>query len=166
MALKKYKVVLTENEEKRLRDIVNGGNSGPQKRKRAQALLLANEGLTDEAIAEQVVMHRRGVEGLRVRFVEAGFEVTLAGKPRGHRIHALTMEDEARLIALANEPVPKGRARWTLRSLESAWITLEHTDAKTVSRETIRRVLKKANINLDKTAGDARQDTAENERTE
>jgi hypothetical protein len=154
MALKKYKVMLTENEEKRLRDIVNGGNSGPQKRKRAQALLLASEGLTDEAIAEQVIMHRRGVEGLRLRFAAAGFEVTLMGKPRGHRIHALTMEDEARLIALANKPAPEGHKRWTLRSLEKAWITLEHTDAKTVSRETIRRILKKENLNLDKTASD------------
>jgi hypothetical protein len=158
MAFKKYKVVLTEDEEKRLLDIVNGGNSGPQKRKRAHALLLASKELTDEAVAEQVVMHRRGVEGLRMRFVEDGFEVTLEGKPRGHRVHVLTMEDEARLIALANEPVPEGRVRWTLRSLESAWLTLEHTNIKSVSRETIRRILKKANLDLEKTAGDTRQD--------
>jgi transposase len=152
MALKKYRVVLTKNEEKRLCDIVSAGNAGPQKRKRAQALLLANEGLTDEAIAEQVAMHRRGVEGLRLRFAKEGFEVTLEGKMRGHRIHALTKEDEARLIALANKPAPGGQMRWTLRSLESAWITLEHADAKTVSRETIRRVLKQAGLNFDRSA--------------
>ncbi|MDR1094908.1 MAG: helix-turn-helix domain-containing protein [Spirochaetaceae bacterium] len=157
MALKKYQVVLTKNEEKRLCDIVNEGNAGPQKRKRAQALLLANEGLTDGAIAEQVAMHRRGVEGLRLRFAAEGFEVTLEGKMRGHRIHALTKEDEARLIALANEPVPDGRARWTLRALERAWVTLEHTNVKTVSRETIRRVLKQAGLNFDKTAKNARK---------
>jgi transposase len=35
-------------------------------------------------------MHRRGIEDLRQRFVEEGFESTLAGKPRGHRPRSLT----------------------------------------------------------------------------
>jgi hypothetical protein len=30
-------------------------------------------------------MHRRGIEELRQRFVEEGFEAVLEGKPRGHR---------------------------------------------------------------------------------
>jgi hypothetical protein len=29
-------------------------------------------------------MHRRGIEGLRQRFAEEGFETVLEGKPRGH----------------------------------------------------------------------------------
>jgi transposase len=45
-------------------------------------------------------MHCRAIENLRQRFVEDGFEVTLEGKPRGHRPRALTGEDDARLIAL------------------------------------------------------------------
>jgi hypothetical protein len=58
----------------------------------------------------------------------------------------LTGEDEARLTALACGPSPEGTARWTLHLLEDTWVTLEYTDAKAVSRETIRRTLKKTNV--------------------
>jgi transposase len=75
--------------------------------------------------------------------VEDGFETTLEGKPRGHRPRSLTGEDEARLIALVCGPAPEGCARWTLQLPEDAWVTLEYTDTKTVSRETIRWTLKK-----------------------
>ncbi|MDR3115124.1 MAG: helix-turn-helix domain-containing protein [Treponema sp.] len=94
------------------------GKHGAQKRKRAQALLLANEGYTDEAIAERVGIHYRGIEGLRQRFVEDGFETSLEGKPQGHRPRALTGEDEARLITLICGPALEGCARWTLRLLD------------------------------------------------
>jgi hypothetical protein len=45
-------------------------------------------------------MHRRGIEDLRLRFVENGFEIALEGKPKGHRSRLIQGEDEARLIAL------------------------------------------------------------------
>jgi transposase len=145
MPQKKYRVTLTKDEENVLHEIMNKGKHGAGKRKRAQALLLTNEGYTDEMIADRVGMHRRGIEGLRQRFVEDGFELCLEGKPRGHRPRALTGEDEARLIALVCGPQPEGCARWTMQLLADTWVTLEYTDAKTVSRETIRRTLKKTN---------------------
>jgi hypothetical protein len=64
---KKYKVTLTEEEWTLLRDILNKGKHGAQKRKWAQALLLADEQMTDEVIGERAGMHRRGVEELRRR---------------------------------------------------------------------------------------------------
>jgi transposase len=143
MPQKKYRVPLTEDEKKILHEIINKGKHGAQKRKRAQALLLTDEGYTDEMIADRVGMHRRGIEDLRQRFVEEGFENTLEGKPRGHRPRSLTEEDEAGLISLVCGPVPEGCPRWTLRLLADAWVTREHTDTQTVSRETIRRTLKK-----------------------
>jgi transposase len=143
---KKYKVTPTEDEQAHLHEIMDKGKHGAQKRKRAQALLLANEGYTDEAIAERVGMHYHGIEGLRQRFVEDGFETALEGKPRGHRPRALMGEDEARLITLIGGPAPEGCARWTLRLLEDTWVSLENTDAKRVSRETIRWTLKKTRL--------------------
>ncbi|MDR2111202.1 MAG: helix-turn-helix domain-containing protein, partial [Spirochaetaceae bacterium] len=80
---KKYQVTLTAAEREILTGILNKGKHGARKRKRAQALVLADELLTDEEIAERTGMHRRGVEELRRRFVEEGFEVTLEGKPHG-----------------------------------------------------------------------------------
>ncbi|MDR1904281.1 MAG: hypothetical protein LBQ88_18600 [Treponema sp.] len=71
-------------------------------------MLLAGQGYTDEAVAERAGMHRRGIEGIRQRFVEEGFEATLEGKERGHRQRSIQGEAEARLIALVCGPVPEG----------------------------------------------------------
>jgi hypothetical protein len=70
MAEKKYRVTLTEAEREQLTAIINRGKHSAQKRKWAQALLLADKGYTDEVIAERVGMHRRGIEGIRQWFVE------------------------------------------------------------------------------------------------
>jgi transposase len=115
MSQKKYKVILTEDEENLLHDILNRGKHGTQRRKRA--LLLAHEGYTDEVIAERVGTRCQVIENLRQRFVEDGFETTLEGKARGHRPRSLQGAEEARLIALVCGPVPEGCARWTLRLL-------------------------------------------------
>jgi hypothetical protein len=145
---KKYKVTLTKDEEVILRETLDKERFGSQRRKRAEALLLAHEGRNDEEISVQVCMHRRGIEELRVRFTEKGFERTLNGNPRGHRLRILTEKDEAQVLALAKAPTPEGRPRWTLRSMEAAWKTLEGTDTKTISRETIRRILINNKITL------------------
>ena len=152
---KKYIVTLTEDEKGKLREIINKGKHSAEKRKRAQALLLADEKYTDDMIAERSGLSRRGLEQMRQRFVEEGFEVTLAGKPRGHRPKKLGGEDEARLIALTCSEKPEGRTRWTLRLLRDTWSTLAHTDVKTISHETIRRTLKKTKLSRGKTGNGA-----------
>jgi transposase len=148
MPAKKYIVTLTGDEKKLLNDVLNKGKHGAEKRKRAQALLLADQNYTDGMIAERSGLSRRGLEQLRQRFVEEGFEVTFKGKPRGHRPRALGGADEARLIALVCGPKPEGRTRWTLRLLSDTWSTLAHTETKTVSHVTIRETLKKTNSSL------------------
>jgi transposase len=148
MPAKKYIISLMENEKELLKEIIKKGKHTGEKRKRAQALLLAEENYTDGMIAERTGLSRRGLEQLRQRFVEEGFEVTLAGKPRGHKPKALGGADEARLIALVCSRKPDGRTRWTLRLLADTWSTLAHTETKTISRETVRRTLKKTKLNL------------------
>ena len=155
MPAKKYIVTLTKDEKELLSEIINKGKHNSEKRKRAQALLLANESYTDQMIADRTGLSRRGLEQLRQRFVEEGFEVTLKGKPRGHRQKTLSGADEARLIALVCSPKPDGRTRWTLRLLADKWTTLAHTETKTISRETIRRTLKKTNLSLGGSGNDA-----------
>jgi transposase len=148
---KKYRVTLTEEERKQLRSIINTGKHNAQKRKRAQALLLADDEMTDSQIAERIGMHRRGIEEVRQRFVEEGFEVTLEGKPRGRPPLSIQGEDEALLIALVCSPKPEGYDHWSLRLIRDTWVTLEGTNTKEVSHETIRRTLKKTNVNPGRT---------------
>jgi len=148
MPEKKYIVTLTKEERTMLNEIVSKGKHSAEKHKRAQALLLAEKDYTDDMIADRTELSRRGLEKLRQRFVEEGFEVTLTGKPRGHRPKALSGADEARLIALVCGPKPDGRVRWTLRLLADKWSTLAYTETKTISRDTVRRTLKKTKLNL------------------
>jgi hypothetical protein len=83
------------------------------------------------------------VEGLRQRFVEAGFEETLEGKkrPRPATEKLLSGKQEAQVIALRLGSPPKGYANWTLRLLARRVVELKIAD--TVSHETVRRTLKK-----------------------
>ena len=155
MPAKKYIVTLTEGEKKTLREIINKGKHSAEKRKRAQALMLAGENYTDDMIAERTGLSRRGLEQLRQRFVEEGFEVTLTGKQRGHKPKKLGGADEARLIALVCGPKPDGRNRWSLRLLQSTWNTLAHTEVKEISHQTIHRILKKTKLNLGKSVNGA-----------
>ena len=148
MPAKKYIVTLEKNEKALLKEIINKGKHSAEKRKRAQALLLADEKHTDDMIADRTGLSRRGLEQMRQRFVEEGFETTVNGKPRGHRPKTLGGKDEARLIALVCGPKPDGRTRWSLRLLADTWKTLAHTDTKTISRDTVRRTLKKTNLSL------------------
>jgi len=150
MPAKKYIITLTKEERAILNEIINKGKHSAEKRKRAQALLFADKSYTDDMIAERTGLSRRGLEQLRQRFVEEGFETTLSGKPRGHRPKAVGGADEARLVALVCSSKPDGSARWTLRLLAEKWSALAHTETKTLSRETIRRTLKKTNLSLGK----------------
>ena len=52
---------------------------------------------------------------------------------------------EARLIEIAYSPAPEGHSRWTIRLLENEMkVILDEP----ISREAIRRTLKKINLNL------------------
>ena len=89
-----------------LKEILRKRKQNTQKQKRARALPLVDKGCTDEAAGEQTGMSRRGLEQLRKRFVEEGFEATITGKSKGHRPKSPREKDEARLVALVCGPKP------------------------------------------------------------
>ena len=151
---KRYRVTLTEEEIRVLDDILSKGKHSAQKRNRAQALLLANQGWTDGKIVEAVQISIRAVEMLRQRFVEDGFETVLAGKPKGHRLPALDGRAEAHLVALVCSAKPAGYKRWTIRTLRDRLVA-ELEDLESLSHETVRKTLKKMNLSLG-----SKQDTA------
>jgi len=80
---------------------------------------------------------------VRRQLVENGIEAVLSRKQRATPAvpRIFDGEKEARLIALACSKPPKGRARWTLRLLESKVVELGIVDH--ASDSTIGRTLKK-----------------------
>lgn len=151
---KRYIVSLTEQERAELTAIVSLGRESASKRRRAQVLLLVDQGehgpaLTDIVAAEQSLFSRRTVELIRERFSLEGLQSSLSRKPQSRtKTTALDGEGEAKLIALACSDTPEGRARWTIRLLKDKLIELEVVES--ISRETVRRVLKKHHQTLAK----------------
>jgi len=143
---KKYIVRLTDQERAVLEAVVKKLKGTGQKVRRAQMLLKADAdgpAWTDKQISEAFSCRIKTVENVRQRLVEQGFEETLNGKKRAEPPTAklLDGEQEAKIIATRLSPAPEGYANWTLRLLARKVVELEITES--VSRETLRRTLKK-----------------------
>ena len=149
---KKYIVTLTEEERRMLQGMLSRGKAAARKLMHARILLKADSsdggpGWDDGAIAEGLEVGRATVERVRKEFVEEGLEAALERrKPRRQYLHTLDGDGEAHLIALACGQAPEGRSRWTLRLLADRMVALEYVEE--VSKDTVRRVLKKTNLSL------------------
>ena len=149
---KKYIVTLTEEERRMLREMVSRGKAAARKLMHARILLKADSsdggpGWDDGAMAEGLEVGRATVERVRKAFVEEGLEAALERrKPRRQYLHTLDGDGEAHLIALACGQAPEGRSRWTLRLLADRMVALEYVEE--VSKDTVRRVLKKTSLSL------------------
>jgi len=143
MPAKQYRVNLTQDERDHLLDITRRGKSSARKVKRSLILCKADEGLTDQQVAEALTVGPSTVSRVRQRFVEGGLERALNDRPRPGQRRKLDGKQEAHLVAVACSSAPEGHSRWTLRLLADQVVKLEFTDS--ICRETVRQVLKKTN---------------------
>ncbi len=143
MPAKQYRVNLTQDERDHLLDITRRGKSSARKVKRSLILCKADEGLTDQQVAEALTVGPSTVSRVRQRFVEGGLERALNDRPRPGQRRKLDGKQEAHLVAVACSSTPEGHSRWTLRLLADQVVKLEFTDS--ICRETVRQVLKKTN---------------------
>jgi hypothetical protein len=146
--VKKYKVTLTADGRRQLRDLIAAGKAAAQKLAHARVLLKADASpggpaWTDDRIADAVEVSTDTVARVRRRFVEQSLEAALDRKTaaRPPVPPKLDGRAEARLVALACSSPPDGRKRWTMQLLADRLVELEVVDA--VSDETVRRVLQK-----------------------
>jgi transposase len=135
----RYRVELSEAERVELRGLIAGGKAAVRRVKRAQILLAADAGLSDEAIAAAVGVGTATVYRTKRRLVEGNLEHALAEAARPGAQRKLSGREEALLIATACSAPPQGRARWTLVLLAGALVQL--TGHRSLSRETVRRRL-------------------------
>ena len=146
MSKKRTPLILSEADQEFLEAYVNTGNHSARSIKRARALLSA---AADEPIEE--TMKRSGlseasVYNIKQRFRAEGLKAALEERPRSGQPPKVTPAVEAQLTALACSAAPEGRARWSLRLLKDKIIELAYVED--ISYETVRQVLKKANLNL------------------
>jgi transposase len=135
----RYRVTLTDDERGELKELIAKGKRAARKLKRAQILLAADGGQSDEAIAANVSVGTSTVYRTKRRFVEGNLESALSDAARPGAKRKLSGKEEALLVATVCSAPPEGRARWTLDLLAGRLVTL--TDHEAVSRETVRRRL-------------------------
>jgi transposase len=135
----RYQVELNPAERSELGALLSGGTHAARKLKRAQILLAADAGASDENIATSVGVGGSTVYRTKRRFVEGNLEAALTEEPRPGAARKLLGKEEALLVATACSSPPEGRARWTLDLLAGAMVKLTEHDS--ISPETVRRRL-------------------------
>jgi transposase len=135
----RYRVELSQTERAELAALLSGGKHAARKLKRAQILLAADAGASDDDIATSVAVGGSTVYRTKQRFVLGNVEAALSEQPRPGAGRKLSGKEEALLVATACSKPPQGRARWTLELLAGAMVSL--TEHVSLSRETVRRRL-------------------------
>lgn len=134
-----YRVELNQSERDQLTALLSGGKHAARKLKRAQILLAADAGASDEEIARSVGVGGSTVYRTKRRFVLGNLQAGLSDAPRPGASRKLCGKEEALLVATACSSPPAGRARWTLELLAGELVRL--TAHPSISRETVRRRL-------------------------
>src|SRR5271169_1130963 len=135
----RYRVELSQAERCELTAMLSKGKRAARKLKRAQILLAADAGRSDNEIARTMAVGGSTVYRTKRRFVEGNLERALSEDPRPGAERKLTGKEEALLVATACANPPEGRARWTLELLANAMVKL--TRHESLSGETVRRRL-------------------------
>jgi len=142
-----YRVTLAQAERKQLLELLRRGKSSAVKQAHARVLLQADEsdqGLSrsDAEIHDALGVAVSTIERVRQRFAEEGLEAALERRRTTRQYERLLDGNaEAHLIALACSAPPEGHGQWSVRLLAEQMVVLEYCE--TVSRETVRRTLKK-----------------------
>ena len=124
----RYRVELSQAERGELTRMLGGGKHAARRLKRAQILLAADAGRSDEEIARSVAVGGSTVYRTKRRFVEGNLERALSEEQRPGAERKLTGKEEALLVAIACANPPEGRARWTLELLAGAMVKLTEHD--------------------------------------
>lgn len=135
-------VNLSDGEREALRNISREGKAAVRIVRRAQILLWSDEGKQDKEIIALLDCAPMTVSSTRQRWVK---EKRLEDLPRKGVKPLLDAKEESLLIAFACSDAPEGRAEWTMQLLADKLVELKVVDS--ISDETVRRVLKKTNLN-------------------
>lgn len=132
---------LSEEDRAAIEAIRSKGVHQSREVNRAHVLSCLDRDVPESQIMAVLGIGRTAVWRARAAYLQGGlalavFDMQRTGRPRQYDTNA-----EARVIALACSAPPKGRQRWTLLELERA--ARQESGMPSVSRETVRRMLKK-----------------------
>ena len=108
---------------------------------RAHVLSSLDQGIPEVQIMAVLGIGRTAIWRTRAAYLQGGIELAVFDVARSGRPPQYDTDAEARVTALACTSPPAGRQRWTLMELERA--ARQEQGLDNVSRETVRRMLKK-----------------------
>ncbi len=108
---------------------------------RAHVLASLDQGVPEAQIMAVLGIGRTAVWRTRAAYLQGGVDLAVFDVARSGRPPQYDTDAEARVTALACTTPPEGRQRWTLVELERA--ARQEQGLSSVSRETVRRMLKK-----------------------
>jgi hypothetical protein len=146
---RQHVVTLSADQRAELEGLLGRDGLSHLSRVHCRTLLLADTAragyLTDAQIGSRVGCCARSVARTRSAFATNGLDAAIQRKARSDQPRRrLSEPEEAKVVALALEPAPDGRARWTVRTLTEAVIA--QGIVPEISRETIRLTLKKNTV--------------------
>ncbi len=136
-----HPVKLSEEEREELDRYLHQGTAKARSLNRARILLMADEGHSDDYIAEALQVAKSTVARIRGRYCQEGLESALKEKPRSGAPPKVDGRAKAQIVTIACSKPPDGRSRWTLRLLADKAVELNVVDS--ISHTTILRTLKK-----------------------
>ena len=149
---KKNKIMLTDDQVKHLQKLIKSKNTNDTLTNRCKILISLDENhppaLTYDQCMAMYCLSRGTIANTVNAYASGGLDKVLTINRNVNSDNARRKMDgrtEARLIELACGPVPEGHSRWTIRLLEDE---LKVVLDEPISRETIRRTLKKTGLDL------------------
>ena len=136
-------LALPSADQATLRTLLKKGTHKSRKLTRARSLLLMGAGNSRLAVQAEAGISANQYYRIKRRYLAGGLAEALEERPRSGQPPKVTATLEAQLTSLACSDAPEGAARWTLSLLTERVVKLQYVD--TISRETTRKVLKKAN---------------------
>lgn len=132
---------LSEEDRAVVEEVRSKGRHHSREINRAHMLACLDRGVPEAQILAVLGVGRTALWRTRAAYLQGGLELALLDVARPGRPRVYDTDAEAQVTALACLAPPEGRKRWTMVELERA--ARREPGLGNVSRETVRRMLKK-----------------------
>ena len=139
--MRQTELQLTDEERQLVESFRARGLHHAREVNRAHILAALDREIPESQIMEVLGIGRTAIWRTRVAYLQGGLEYALHDEARPGKPRQYDTDVEAQITALACSTPPEGAKRWTLGLLEQAAQT--QAGIGPISRETIRRLLKK-----------------------
>src|SRR3972149_10957028 len=143
--MRQTELSLSKRERETVQEFRSRGEHMAREFNRAHILSALDRNVPEREIMEVLGVGRTAIWRTRAAYLEGGLEFALQDLDRPGQPKRYGTDQEAEVTALACSAPPQGAKRWTVALLTHA--ARRHPQMRRISRESIRRLLKKTSSN-------------------